>query len=98
MKRYGIGQTFLLLIALLTMASPVWAKDVDLALNQPVAASNVMAGSPAANAVDGDNNSFWRVSTLEGEISLTVDLGEVKKINRYVLRVYGYPNMSGYRI
>ena len=57
MKRYGIGQTFLLLIAF-DMASPVWAKDVDLALNQPVGFNNVMAGSPAANAVDGDNNSF----------------------------------------
>jgi hypothetical protein len=97
-KQQGVIRTLLLLIILVILALPGRAGSLDLALNKPVTASNVMASSPAANAVDGDNNSFWRVSTLEGEISLTVDLGEVTKVNRFVLRVYGYPNMSGYKI
>jgi len=70
----------------------------NLALHKPVVACSEAADSPARYAVDGANDTWWRISTGQREVWLTVDLGEATKVNQFSLLTYGYPSMSGYRL
>jgi cytoskeletal protein RodZ len=63
---------------------PTAAPGVDLAADNPVAASSTMENYTAANTVDGNPNTYWE--SLDGASfpqTLTVDLGEVTTVGRF---------------
>jgi hypothetical protein len=59
----------------------------NLALHKNVSASGSQGGYPAANAVDGDANSYWESSNNAFPQSFTVDFGSTVTVSRLVLKL-----------
>ncbi|MEV4056371.1 discoidin domain-containing protein [Amycolatopsis sp. NPDC049688] len=59
----------------------------NLALHKSVSASGSQGGYPAANAVDGDANSYWESSNNAFPQSFTVDFGSTVTVSRLVLKL-----------
>jgi hypothetical protein len=59
----------------------------NVARGRPVAATSMLGGYPAGNAVDGDANSYWESANNSFPQSLTVDLGSSVPVRRLVLKL-----------
>jgi hypothetical protein len=59
----------------------------NMALHKPVSASGVSQGFVAANAVDGDANSYWESANGAFPQSITVDLCAATTVGRVVLKL-----------
>ncbi|MGW3964798.1 discoidin domain-containing protein [Amycolatopsis sp. NPDC005003] len=59
----------------------------NLALHKSVSASGSQGGYPAANAVDGDANSYWESTNNAFPQSFTVDFGSTVTVSRLVLKL-----------
>ena len=71
-----------------TTTYPIAAPNVDLSANRPATGSSTMQNYGAANAVDGNPNTYWE--SLDGAAfpqTLTVDLGEVTTVARFDFRL-----------
>jgi len=60
---------------------------VNLARNKPASAASTANGFPAGNAVDGNNNSYWRSGAVSANTAVwwAVDLGATHSINNVVI-------------
>jgi alpha-L-fucosidase len=64
---------------------------VNLAVNRKAIASNVRGNSKqfgASNALDGNKNSYWSTDDGVKTASLTIDLGNPTKFNRFLIQEY----------
>ncbi|MEV8437296.1 discoidin domain-containing protein [Actinosynnema sp. NPDC051121] len=59
----------------------------NLARGKAVSASTANGGFPAAQAVDGDANTYWESANNQFPQSLTVDLGRSEALGRVVLKL-----------
>lgn len=65
--------------------------DEDLTAGASVQASNVRGGSrkyEAANAIDGDEDTYWTTDDDIGAASLTLDFGQATAFNRLLVQEY----------
>ena len=78
--------SMLLSVVFISEASAADETSTNLLLNGTAKASSNHSSGPAANAVDGNDNTYWRTNSSTLPHHITIALTEKKPMDRFVIR------------